>query len=58
MEDVKVKSVTKKLKEKGFAAAVERELIYTCEENLGMPINEFVEKTLEFMKEIASEYGM
>lgn len=58
MEDVKVKSVTKKLKEKGFAAAVERELIYTCEENLGMPINEFVEKTLEFMKEIAAEQGL
>jgi predicted hydrolase (HD superfamily) len=58
MNDVKVSSVMKKFKDKGFAAKVDRSLILTCEENLKTPIKEFVELTLTYMKEIASKYGM
>lgn len=58
MADVKVKSVMKKLKDKSFAAAVDRKLIYTCEENLGVSIQEFVEMTLSYLKPIAGEFGM
>lgn len=58
LEDVKVKSVTKKLKDKGFAAQVDREQIYACKELLGLEINEMVELTLEAMKPIAEELGL
>ncbi len=58
MADVKVKSVTKKLKDKSFAAAVDRSLIYTCEENLGLPIAEFVELTLGYMQKIAGDHEL
>ena len=58
MADVKVKSVMKKLKDKSFAAAVDRKLIYTCEENLGVTIEEFVEMTLGYLKPIAADFGM
>jgi len=58
MEDVKVKSVKKKFKDKGFAAAVDRSLIMTCEESLNTPIDEMIALALEAMQEIAGEYGM
>lgn len=58
LEDVQVKSVTKKLKDKTFAAQVDREQIKKCEELLGMELNEFVEITLEAMKGIADEIGL
>jgi len=58
MADVKVKSVKKKMKDKGFAAAVDRDLIRTCETNLNTPLDEFIALTLEAMKEIAEEQGL
>jgi len=58
MEDVKIKSVKKKFKDKKFAANVDRDLIKTCEENLNTPLNEFIELTLEAMKKIAHKYGL
>lgn len=58
MDDVKVKSVKKKFKDKNFAAAVDRDLIRTCEEHLGTELSEFIELTLNSMKEIASEHGL
>lgn len=58
MGDVKVKSVKKKMKDKGFAAAVDRDLIKTCETALGTELPEFIELTLEAMKEIAPDWGM
>lgn len=58
MDDLKVKSVVKKFKDKSFAAKVDRSLITTCETNLKTPINDFIEITLSSMKEIAKEYGM
>ena len=56
--DVEVKSVTKKMKDKGFAAQVDREQIKKCEELLNMPLEEFIGITLEAMKNIAGELGL
>ena len=56
--DVEVKSVTKKMKDKGFAAQVDREQIKKCEELLGIPLDEFVGITLDAMKSVASEIGL
>ncbi|MBU2213380.1 hypothetical protein KJ996_01960, partial [Patescibacteria group bacterium] len=53
LEDVKVKSVKKKMKEKSFAAQVNREQILKCEELLGMELDEFIEITLNAMMRIA-----
>ena len=58
LEDVKVKSVKKKLKDKSFAAQVNREQIYMCEELIDMPLDEFIDVTLEAMKEVAGEIGL
>ena len=45
------KSILKKLKDKYFAVAVNREQIYLCETTLGLPIEKFVEIVLEEIKE-------
>lgn len=56
--DVEVKSVTKKLKDKGFAAQVDRDQIRKCEDLLNIPLNEFVEIVLNAMKEVADDLGL
>ena len=56
--DVKVSSVKKKMKDKGFAAQVDREQIRKCEELLPLPLDEFIGITLEAMKEVAGEMGL
>ncbi len=56
--EVEVKSVTKKLKDKTFAAQVSREQIGKCEELLGMPLEEMIGITLEAMKTVAGELGL
>jgi len=56
--DVEVSSVTKKLKDKGFAAQVDRTQIKQCEELLGLPLNDFVGIVLEAMKGVAKEIGL
>ncbi len=53
--DVEVSSVKKKLKEKSFAAQVKREQIYKCEELLGIPLDEFIQLTLDAVKGVAGE---
>jgi len=58
LEDVEVKSVKKKMKDKGFAAQVNREQILKCEELLEMELDEFIEITLEAMKNVAEEIGL
>jgi predicted hydrolase (HD superfamily) len=58
MDEVKVKSIKKKFKDKAFAAKVDRELIRTCETNLDTPLDEFIELTLESMKKVAHLYGL
>ncbi|HRS42759.1 MAG TPA: metal-dependent phosphohydrolase [Candidatus Diapherotrites archaeon] len=44
------KSILKKLKDKYFAAAVNREQIYLCEKTLGIDIEKFVSAALEEIK--------
>lgn len=56
--DVEVSSVTKKLKDKAFAAQVDREQIRQCETLLNVPLNEFVGIVLEAMKGVAKEIGL
>lgn len=56
--DVEVKSVKKKLKDKSFAAQVDREQIKACEELLNMPLEELIEITLNAMKGVADELGL
>jgi len=56
--DVEVSSVTKKLKDKAFAAQVDRTQINRCEELLGLPLNEFVGITLDAMKSVANALGL
>jgi lysyl-tRNA synthetase class 2 len=56
--DVEVSSVKKKLKDKGFAAQVDREQIKQCEALLNMPLDEFIAITLDAMKSVAKELGL
>jgi putative nucleotidyltransferase with HDIG domain len=53
---VKPKSVVKRMKEKIFAASVNRDTIMECEK-IGIPIDEFAELSLNALKPIAEEVG-
>lgn len=54
---VKPKSITKRMKEKAFAASVKRENIMECEK-IGISLNEFAELALNAMKEIDDTLGL
>jgi putative nucleotidyltransferase with HDIG domain len=54
---VKVKSITKRMKEKAFAASVNRDTIRECEA-LGLTLDEFVEITLGAMRGVADRLGL
>jgi putative nucleotidyltransferase with HDIG domain len=54
---VKVKSITKRMKEKAFAASVNRDTIRECEA-LGLSLDEFVEISLGAMRGIADRLGL
>jgi uncharacterized protein len=54
---VKAKSVTKRMKEKAFAASVSRENILECE-LIGISIDEFAELAISAMVTIADEIGL
>ena len=45
------------MKEKKFAAKVDRSIIMECE-NAGVPLDEFIELSLAAMKEISDEIGV
>jgi len=49
---VQPKSVTKRMKQKAFAASVKRENILECEA-IGIPMDEFAELSINAMKEIS-----
>jgi len=57
LASVKTKSITKRMKEKAFAASVNRETILECE-LIGIPIQDFAEMALTAMQEISDELGM
>ncbi len=54
---IKTKSVTKRMKQKAFAASVKRENILECEK-IGIPINEFAELSINAMKGINEVLGL
>lgn len=54
---VKTKSVTKRMKEKAFAASVNRDHILECEK-IGLPLDEFVDISLKAMQEISDQIGL
>ncbi len=55
LEEVKVSSVKKKMKDKGFARQVKREEIRQGAEELGVDLDEHIGNVLEAMKEIADD---
>jgi putative nucleotidyltransferase with HDIG domain len=57
LEPVKLKSLKKRFKEKQFARGADRDQIKACED-LGMELDEFLELSLEAMKDIAEEIGL
>lgn len=57
LASVKVKSVTKRMKEKAFAASVSRDIIRECEQ-IGLPLDEFAGIALAAMQSISGELGL
>lgn len=58
LQNVEVSSVTKRFKEKSFAAAVHREQITQVENLLNIPVDTFVKITLDAMKANFQELGL
>jgi uncharacterized protein len=57
LASVKAKSVTKRMKEKAFAASVRREVIMECEK-IGIPLDEFAGIAISAMQTISNELGL
>jgi putative nucleotidyltransferase with HDIG domain len=57
LASVKPKSVVKRMKEKSFAASVDRDKIRECEK-IGIPLPEFAALSLEAMRGIADKIGL
>lgn len=55
---MKVSSCKKKLKEKSFAPGVEREEIHASEEKIGIPLDEFLQVSIEGLQSVADEAGL
>lgn len=57
LSSVKTKSITKRMKEKNFAASVSREVIMECEK-IGLSLDQFAELALKAMQSISDELGL
>lgn len=57
LASVKPKSIVKRMKEKSFAASVNREVIRECE-LIGIPLKEFAEISLKAMQSISHDLGL
>lgn len=57
IEAVKPSSVTKRMKQKAFAASVKRENIMECEK-INIPLNDFAALSVNAMKEISEVLGL
>ncbi|MGH9197407.1 MAG: HDIG domain-containing metalloprotein [Acidimicrobiia bacterium] len=55
---MKVSSCKKKLKEKSFAPGVNRDEIYSCEETLGVGLDEFMQLGIEGLQLVAKEIDL
>ena len=58
IHDVKVKSVKKKLKQKSFAASVNREEVYEGPEELDVTLDEHIQIIIDALKEKAEDLGL
>ena len=58
LADLGVKSVKKKWKSTGFAAGVNREVISSGAEMLGMDLDRVIAETIEGMRTVAAEIGL
>jgi putative nucleotidyltransferase with HDIG domain len=58
LENMKAKSVRKKMKQKSFAAAVNRDDIVRGAEELGVDLNEHIEFVADALKERSGELGL
>jgi putative nucleotidyltransferase with HDIG domain len=56
--DLKVKSIKKRMKDKRFAAAVNRDQIRACEDQLGIELGDFLELCRAAMDGIRDELGL
>jgi predicted hydrolase (HD superfamily) len=56
--DVEASSVRKKMKDKAFARAVNREDIVRGAEGLGVPLEEHIGEVIEALKGVADELGL
>jgi len=54
---VKYKSVRKRMKEKAFAASVNRDHILECEKT-GIPLDEFIQLSVDAMRDISESIGL
>lgn len=57
LASVKSKSVVKRMKQKAFAASVDRDKILECEQ-IGIPLPEFAELSVIAMREISDQLGL
>ena len=57
-KDLTVASVKKKLKDKGFAAAVSREDIQRGADDLGVPLDKHIENVISFLKPVEDRLGL
>lgn len=57
LASVKTKSLRKRMKEKAFARTVDRSAIMECEQ-VGIPIDEFLQISLEAMQKISDDLGL
>jgi len=57
LANVKSKSVKKRMKAKAFAASIDRDKIRECEK-AGIPLDEFINLSLEAMQGISDELGL
>lgn len=57
MEGMKPKSLKKKMKDKSFAANVDRERIKECEK-IGLELGEFLQIAIDSMQDIAADVGL
>jgi putative nucleotidyltransferase with HDIG domain len=57
LSSVQTSSVLKRMKEKRFAASVDRSIILECED-IGIPIEQFVEISLTAMQSVCAELGL
>ena len=56
--DLKVKSIKTRMKDKRFAAAVNRDQIKACEAEIGLDLTEFLQICLDAMNGVRDSIGL